>query len=107
MQGRSLAGGAGAHRSLDRPPVEPEKNPPDDKRSEHAVKDGECDFTGVDSRHQSSRSARYDASMTEGKTATGTRMRGWLRFVLALWAIAVLLLVLQSVELKLFEVLGG
>jgi len=30
-------------------------------------------------------------------------MRGWLRFVLALWAIAVLLLVLQSVELKLFE----
>jgi len=34
-------------------------------------------------------------------------MRGWLRFVLALWAIAVLLLVLQSVELKLFEVLGG
>ena len=45
--------------------------------------------------------------MTEGKTATGNCMRGWLRFVLALWAIAVLLLVLQSVELKLFEVLGG
>jgi hypothetical protein len=45
--------------------------------------------------------------MTEGKTATGTRVPGWLRFVLALWAIAGLLLALQSLELKLFEALGG
>jgi hypothetical protein len=45
--------------------------------------------------------------MTEGKTATGRRVPGWLRFVLALWAIAGLLLALQSLELKLFGALSG
>jgi hypothetical protein len=34
-------------------------------------------------------------------------MPGWLRFVLALWAIAALLLALQALELKLFEAAGG
>lgn len=45
--------------------------------------------------------------MTEGKTATRSRVPGWLRFLLALWAIAVLLLALQSLELELFGALGG
>jgi len=45
--------------------------------------------------------------MTEAKTATGARVPGWVRFVLALWAIAALLLALQSLELKLFEAAGG
>ena len=40
--------------------------------------------------------------MDDGKAAT-IRLPGWLRIVLALWAIALLLLVLQALELALFE----
>ena len=46
--------------------------------------------------------------MGEGKTlAITTRLPGWVKFVLALWAIALLLLGLQAFELSLFERLGG
>jgi len=45
--------------------------------------------------------------MADGKTVATTRVPGWLRFVLALWVIALLLLALQAVELSLFESMGG
>ena len=45
--------------------------------------------------------------MTEGTTVTSRRLPGWLRFVLALWGIALLLLALQALELALFGALGG
>jgi hypothetical protein len=45
--------------------------------------------------------------MADGKTVAATRVPGWLRFVLALWAIALLLLALQALELSLFESMGG
>jgi hypothetical protein len=108
VHGVSITGSARAHRLFHRAPVEPEKYPHDDKRCEHAVEDGVRDLARVDSRHRSSPCvAGYDAPMTEAKTATGARVPGWVRFVLALWAIAALLLALQSLELKLFEAAGG
>jgi len=45
--------------------------------------------------------------MTEANPATSSRIPGWLRFVLILWAIALLLLALQAFELAVFGVLGG
>lgn len=45
--------------------------------------------------------------MAEGKPVASARMPGWLRFVLALWAVALLLLGLQALELKLFEKLAA
>jgi hypothetical protein len=45
--------------------------------------------------------------MGQGKTAAATRLPGWLRFVLALWAIALLLLGLQGLEVGLFASMGG
>jgi len=45
--------------------------------------------------------------MDQGKTVSAIRLPGWLRFVLALWAIALLLLGLQALEVRLFESLGG
>jgi hypothetical protein len=45
--------------------------------------------------------------MGEGRTTATHRLPGWLRFVLALWAIALLLLGLQAFEVSLFSVLSG
>ena len=45
--------------------------------------------------------------MTEEKTVARTPLPGWLRFVLALWAIALLLLGLQALELQLFGAFAG
>ena len=45
--------------------------------------------------------------MDHGKTVAATRLPGWLRFVLALWGIALLLLGLQALEVGLFGSMGG
>lgn len=45
--------------------------------------------------------------MTAASHATPRRLPGWLRFVLGLWAIALLLLALQAFELAVFGALGG
>ena len=52
-------------------------------------------------------SSMEDAPMTEASPATPRRLPGWLRFVLGLWAIALLLLALQAFELAVFGALGG
>jgi hypothetical protein len=45
--------------------------------------------------------------MDDGKPARVGRLSGWLRFVLALWAIVLLLLGLQALELSLFVRMSG
>jgi hypothetical protein len=45
--------------------------------------------------------------MDDGRTVGIGRLPGWLRFVLALWAIVLLLLGLQALELSLFVGMGG
>ena len=45
--------------------------------------------------------------MDARKTVATSRLPGWLRITLALWAIALLLLGLQALELSLFERVGG
>jgi hypothetical protein len=45
--------------------------------------------------------------MTDARPAALTRLPGWLRFLLALWAIALLLLALQALELAVFDTLAG
>lgn len=45
--------------------------------------------------------------MADGNPAQVSPLPGWLRFVLAVWVIALLLFGLQALELSLFAAMGG